>query len=290
MIDQLTTLWTSAALPCLIVFVCCLSLEWYLRRRWDCEWWDDWLGCLHLYPAPHSSISFMLICLFDIDGTLLSSGGAGKAALETALTEDFATPLRAEIPYAGRTDRSIVRDLLQVHDIADTPANFQKIFAGYLRRLPEFLRAYRGRVLPGISELLHTLRQRTDVVVGLLTGNIRAGAQVKLGHFGLFEHFVLGGFGDLHFDRDDVAEGSACGSSTPCRGARRSGVDLGHRRHAAGRALCAGDRRSGRGSCHGPSFARRSRRHRGRRSVAQSGRSKRIASAVGTSVGWIRPA
>ena len=68
----------------------------------------------------------MIVCLFDIDGTLLSSGGAGKAALETALTEDFTTTLRAQVPYAGRTDRAIVRDLLQVHDIADTPANIER--------------------------------------------------------------------------------------------------------------------------------------------------------------------
>ena len=157
-----------------------------------------------LHSAIHTIFS-MIICLFDIDGTLLSSGGAGKAALETALTEDFATTLRAQVPYAGRTDRAIVRDLLHVHDIADTPANFQKIFAGYLRRLPEYLQLHQGRVLPGISDLLQTLRKRTDVVVGLLTGNIRAGARAKLGYFGLFEHFTLGGFGDLHFDRDDVA-------------------------------------------------------------------------------------
>ncbi len=147
----------------------------------------------------------MVICLFDIDGTLLSSGGAGKAALEAALTEDFTVTLRAEVPYAGRTDRAIVRDLLHLHDIADTPANVAKIFDGYLRRLPGCLQVHQGRVLPGIDELLQTLRQRTDVVVGLLTGNVRAGARVKLGYFGLFDHFTLGGFGDLHFDRNDVA-------------------------------------------------------------------------------------
>ena len=50
-----------------------------------------------------------------------------------------------------------------------------------------------------------TLKSRADVTLGLLTGNVRAGARVKLGHFGLFEHFAFGGFGDLHFDRDDVA-------------------------------------------------------------------------------------
>jgi phosphoglycolate phosphatase-like HAD superfamily hydrolase len=60
-------------------------------------------------------------------------------------------------------------------------------------------------VLPGILALLETLQKREDIALGLLTGNIRAGARVKLGHYGLFEHFAFGGFGDHHFDRDDVA-------------------------------------------------------------------------------------
>ena len=147
----------------------------------------------------------MIVCLFDIDGTLLASGGAGKAALEAALTEDFAMPLRAQVPYSGRTDRAIVRDLFRIHDIEHTPANIEKIFAGYLGRLPASLREHRGRVLPGIGELLEQLRQTPNVAVGLLTGNVRAGARAKLGHFGLFEKFAFGGFGDHHFDRDDVA-------------------------------------------------------------------------------------
>jgi phosphoglycolate phosphatase len=147
----------------------------------------------------------MIICLFDIDGTLLSSGGAGKAALEAALVQDFDTPIRAKVPYSGRTDRAIVRELFHVHGIEESPANLERIFAGYLRRLPEYLRLHQGSVLPGISELLKILSRRQDVAVGLLTGNVRAGAMAKLGHFGLFESFAFGGFGDHHFDRDDVA-------------------------------------------------------------------------------------
>src|SRR5207244_1852351 len=72
-------------------------------------------------------------------------------------------------------------------------------------RLPDSLNRHNGRVLPGIVALLQTLRSRQDAALGLLTGNVRAGARVKLGHYGLFEHFAFGGFGDLHFDRDDVA-------------------------------------------------------------------------------------
>lgn len=146
----------------------------------------------------------MKICLFDIDGTLLSSGGAGKAALESALTEDFGIALRANIPYSGRTDRAIIRELFHVHGVSETPENLDKIFQGYLRRLPASLTQHQGRVLPGIHFLLDALPRR-GVAVGLLTGNVRAGARAKLGHFGIFDHFRFGGFGDHHFDRDDVA-------------------------------------------------------------------------------------
>jgi phosphoglycolate phosphatase len=147
----------------------------------------------------------MIACLFDIDGTLLASGGAGKAALESALTGEFDVELRAHVPYSGRTDRAIMRDLFRHHAIAETPANLQRLLAGYLHRLPDSLRRHHGRVLPGIEALLIELKRTPDVAVGLLTGNVRAGAQAKLGHFGLYEHFDFGGFGDHHFDRDDVA-------------------------------------------------------------------------------------
>src|SRR5438552_3571279 len=147
----------------------------------------------------------MIACLFDIDGTLLASGGAGKAALESAFTEEFGIALRGYIPYAGRTDRAIMRDLFRLHELPETAENLHKLMAGYLRRLPDSLRQHDGRVLPGIQSLLVQLKGTPNVAVGLLTGNIRAGAQAKLGHFGLFEHFDFGGFGDHHFDRDDVA-------------------------------------------------------------------------------------
>lgn len=147
----------------------------------------------------------MLICLFDIDGTLLASGGAGKAALESAFTEEFQVELRHMVPYSGRTDRAIVRDLLRSHEVEETPATLDRLLRGYLQRLPASLNAHRGCVLPGIQNLLDHLLRRNHCALGLLTGNVRAGAKAKLGHFGLAEHFRFGGFGDHHFDRDDVA-------------------------------------------------------------------------------------
>ncbi len=148
----------------------------------------------------------MPIILFDIDGTLVRTGGAGKAAMEAALCEDFGVGLAAEeIPYSGRTDLAIGRDLLKGHGIEPTPANQQRLVEGYLARLPRYLREIRGKVCPGIGDLLGVLTARPDVLLGLLTGNVQRGAQTKLGHYGLWGHFPVGGYGDDHDDRDNVA-------------------------------------------------------------------------------------
>lgn len=152
-----------------------------------------------------SSMPRCTICLFDIDGTLLNSGGAGKAALEGAFTAEFGLPVAHRIPYAGRTDRAIIRDLLRFHEVEDSPANTRRLLECYLSHLPRTLHANQGRVLPGIHRLLDWLRESGTFHLGLLTGNVRAGARAKLGHFGLFDRFAFGGFGDEHFDRDDVA-------------------------------------------------------------------------------------
>jgi phosphoglycolate phosphatase-like HAD superfamily hydrolase len=148
----------------------------------------------------------MNVCLFDIDGTLINSGGAGKAAMESALRCEFGieTPVDG-VPFSGRTDRAIGRDLFQLHGIGAEPRAWDRFVAGYFRHLPHTLKKHPGRVLPGIARLLENLSNRKDVATGLLTGNFRRGAEIKLGHFGLEHHFAFGGFGDLHFDRDDVA-------------------------------------------------------------------------------------
>jgi phosphoglycolate phosphatase len=148
----------------------------------------------------------MYVCLFDIDGTLLSSGGAGKAALEEGLAEEFGVRGTMEkLVLSGRTDNAIVSDLLRLSGLADSEENRARLFAGYLRHLPGCLARCAGRVLPGVQALLGLLGTRGDVAVGLLTGNIRAGARLKLGHYGLYEYFAFGGFGDRHHHRDDVA-------------------------------------------------------------------------------------
>ncbi len=148
----------------------------------------------------------MYVCLFDIDGTLLSSGGAGKAALEAALVSEF--NLREDVqrvPYSGRTDRAIIRDLFQLHQIEESDLHWDRLQTAYLRNLPECLAGHAGQVLPGITNLLEQLHAREDVVLGLLTGNTRQGARAKLEHYGLYHYFRFGGFGDHHFCRNDVA-------------------------------------------------------------------------------------
>jgi phosphoglycolate phosphatase-like HAD superfamily hydrolase len=148
----------------------------------------------------------MVVCLFDIDGTLLSSGGAGKAALEEGLADEFGIRgVMDQVSLSGRTDIAIVGDLLRLAGLADTPESRARLQAGYLRHLPACLVRCRGTVLPGVEALLGLLLGRNDVAVGLLTGNIRAGARLKLGHFGLHDYFAFGGFGDRHHSRDDVA-------------------------------------------------------------------------------------
>jgi phosphoglycolate phosphatase-like HAD superfamily hydrolase len=148
----------------------------------------------------------MHIFLFDIDGTLVLSGGAGKAAMEAALRSEFGTKSGTTgIPFSGRTDRAIVRDLFRRHGIAESPENTQRFLSAYLQHLPGCLSRHRGEILPGVAALLEQLHAHTHVMLGLLTGNVREGARLKLGHFRLFHYFRLGSYGDVHFHRDDVA-------------------------------------------------------------------------------------
>ncbi len=148
----------------------------------------------------------MAIILFDIDGTLVRTGGAGKAAMEDALRAAFGVAeVRDGVPYAGRTDRAIARDLLLLHGIEPSLPQIHRLQEAYLQRLPLMLQQRGGNVCPGVPELLRRLEQQPQVVLGLLTGNIRRGAEQKLAHFGLWEYFCGGGFGDDFLDRDDVA-------------------------------------------------------------------------------------
>ncbi|MCA9074899.1 MAG: HAD hydrolase-like protein [Planctomycetaceae bacterium] len=148
----------------------------------------------------------MQILLFDIDGTLLNTGGAGQRSMELALQTMFAVTRETKgVPAAGRTDRAIVSDLFAYHDIEETPEVWEMFQETYFGHLIEVLPTLPGQTLSGVDRLLATLNERDDVALGLLTGNFQRGAQLKLGHFQLDHYFGFGGFGDHHHNRDDVA-------------------------------------------------------------------------------------
>jgi phosphoglycolate phosphatase len=160
----------------------------------------------------------MIACLFDIDGTLLSSGGAGKHAMYAALASEFGvTELNDGVAFAGRTDRAIGRDLFLTHGIHDSAESWHRFVRAYLAHLPNSLRTKPGRVLPGVTALLTQLEPLERVAIGLLTGNLQHGAQSKLAHYAIDHYFQFGGFGDQHYDRCAVASDAIAALSNHVR-------------------------------------------------------------------------
>ena len=141
------------------------------------------------------------LLLFDIDCTLLDTGGAGMAALKEAASELFGAE-GPELDLAGSTDSGIVRGML---DHFDSDLELEEFYRVYLSRLSPNLSSFSGRVLPGVSELLATLEQ-TGAALGLLTGNIAHGAKAKIEHYGLDGYFSInvGAYGDDHHDRNKL--------------------------------------------------------------------------------------
>ncbi len=147
------------------------------------------------------------VCLFDVDGTLIDTAGAGRAAMYRALQTEFAVPqLDAGVSFLGRTDRAIVRDLFRYFKIGHSEQHWQRFLRAYCAHLPRTLAERPGRVLPGVPTLLDELSKRVAVFVGLLTGNAAQGAMIKLAHFGLNHYFSFGAFGDNLTERKLVAE------------------------------------------------------------------------------------
>lgn len=147
----------------------------------------------------------MIVVLFDIDGTLINSQGAGGAALCLALTQVFGIAVPCMVPLHGRTDLGVFRELLACNGIEDSPDNFQRLQAAYFESLPGELKRRGGRILPGVVDILAQLRRISGCQVGLLTGNMPISAQMKLEHFGLWESFEFGIFGDTVAHRPDLS-------------------------------------------------------------------------------------
>ncbi len=145
------------------------------------------------------------LLLFDIDGTLVDTGGTGFPALRLALQNAFGiTDDLAHLSLAGATDTNLCRQILAHHQIEPTAANMARYLDGYLHHLQRLLPEKPGRVLPGILELLGKLQGRPNLVVALLTGNLARGAEIKLAHFGIWHFFEFGAFADDHHVRDEL--------------------------------------------------------------------------------------
>jgi phosphoglycolate phosphatase len=151
-------------------------------------------------------VSKSTLLLWDIDGTLIVSQGAGVRAMERALTKCFgATCDLSVIDWAGRTDSWIVTEVLRHVGLEYTPENARAYLETYLELLPQELRSGpQGQVLPGVTTLLDLFHQRTDVAQGLLTGNLRRGAEHKLTHYGVWHYFAFGAFADDSPRRNDL--------------------------------------------------------------------------------------
>lgn len=143
----------------------------------------------------------MKLVLFDLDGTLVRAGGAGRKALNRAIQALYgAKDVCSRFSLAGRTDRQNFHlAALKASGRRPGPAELREVERAYLRRLPsEVRRAVREGLyaeMPGIARLIRALAKREDVALGLGTGNVERGARIKLGPSGLGRYFAFGGYG-----------------------------------------------------------------------------------------------
>lgn len=163
----------------------------------------------------------MKLVLFDIDGTLLWTDGAGRRAIHAALIEVFGSTGPADYWFDGKTDRQIVRDLMRMegHDDPWIDARMEKLLGVYAQNLARELRSSDyapPRLYDGVLELLDALEARDDVILGLLTGNLEVGAVGKLQAVGIDPgRFRVGAYGSDHELRPElpaIAQRRACES------------------------------------------------------------------------------
>jgi phosphoglycolate phosphatase-like HAD superfamily hydrolase len=149
------------------------------------------------------------LVLFDIDGTLLWSDGAGRRAIHRALMEVFGAIGEEDHRFDGKTDPQIVRELMRGvgHDDELIDSRMQELFGRYVASLREELRdpSHSAKPLPGVQVLLDVLSRREDVTLGLLTGNLVEGARAKLEAVGINPSmFVVGAYGSDHELRPEL--------------------------------------------------------------------------------------
>lgn len=145
------------------------------------------------------------LVLFDIDGTLLSSGGGGRSAMVAAATERFDCPtMFDDLSFAGAVDSGIVAQAMLVSGIPPTPRRMGRMRSTYVRRLRRDLFANPGSLCPGVPEVVYQTMRVAKV--GLLTGNWPESARIKLAAHGIGDVFegCVGAYGDDATDRNDL--------------------------------------------------------------------------------------
>lgn len=147
----------------------------------------------------------MRLFLFDVDGTLVTARGAGRAAFGRALAATYGTAGAVDrYDFRGKTDPRIVWDLMRGAGLDDAAIarGLETFYAAYLEELRGIIGdGSRVQVMPGVAEVVRALAARDDAMVGLLTGNIEAGARLKLTPTGLWPLFRVGAFGSDDMDR-----------------------------------------------------------------------------------------
>lgn len=150
----------------------------------------------------------MYLILFDIDGTLVLTGRAGMRAMNLACRDVVGSDdAMRGVTFAGRTDWSILDDVMRKYGRTLDAALLDELRQRYVRHLMEEIQLPgegAKDVMPGVRELLETLRQREDVALALLTGNFIESAQIKLEHFDLWKYFSCGAFGGDAASRNDL--------------------------------------------------------------------------------------
>ncbi|HEX3535052.1 MAG TPA: HAD hydrolase-like protein [Gemmatimonadaceae bacterium] len=151
----------------------------------------------------------MRLVLFDIDGTLLNSQGMGRASMQRALMEVFGSPGNPSYRYDGKTDKQIVRDTMRLEGHSDDhiDSRMDQLLDLYLEGLRVGAKSgkFAVRPLAGVVEILDALEERDDIVLGLLTGNIEAGARIKLTAAGINpDRFRVNAFGSDHEHRPEL--------------------------------------------------------------------------------------
>ena len=164
----------------------------------------------------------MRLVLFDIDGTLLNSGGMGRAAMQRALGLVFGSPGNPSYRYDGKTDKQIVRDVMRMEGHSDQhiDSRMEKLIDLYLDGLREGVKSgkFNVRPLEGVVPLLDALDGRENIILGLLTGNVEPGARIKLTAAGIDpDRFKVNAFGSDHEHRPEL----------PAIAQRRAGETLG---------------------------------------------------------------